>query len=144
MVPYRPTTIGDAMAVEQPPSPEPISVRSVELLTDGTGADVEDIRLLDTDDAPTGSLVDTAWGFDPPAAAKRLPVTMEPTRPDRMKSYQVIFGIRVRTAAPGWFHSVRIRFQVGDHTYQHIAKFRLRLCTPKLTNCPLPPLPTYN
>lgn len=123
---------------------KPILIQSAELLTDGTGADVEEVRLLDPDDAPSGSIARTAWGFDPPAAAKRLPALMEPTRPERKKAFQLLFGIRVKTAAPGWFHSVRIRYKIGNDEYHQTALYRLLLCTPKGTMCPLPPAPTFH
>jgi hypothetical protein len=135
-------TYGDIIMANE--GTKPISIQSAELLTDGSGADVEDVRLLDPDDVPKGSLVGTAHGYDPPAAAKHLPAVMEPTSPDRKKAYQLLYGIRVKTAAPGWFYSVRIRYKVGDNEYQQTAVYRLLLCTPKGIICPLPPRPTFN
>ncbi|WP_238009026.1 hypothetical protein KZZ52_20790 [Dactylosporangium sp. AC04546] len=118
---------------------DPIVIQGAELLTNDAGAVVEDVRLLDVDAVPPGTLKGEAFGYEPPVEANGIPgATMLPSRPDHRKHYQLIFAVRVKSAGPTLFHSVRIRFTIEGKRYMKYAYYQLRICTPKGIDCHAP------
>ncbi|MET7397552.1 hypothetical protein ABZS66_29110 [Dactylosporangium sp. NPDC005572] len=114
----------------------PIVIERAELLTNDAGAVVEEVRLLDVDAVPVGTLKGEALGYAVPVEANAIPgATMQPSQPDHRKHYQLIFVIRVSGAEATLFHSVRISYRIADRKFEKVAGYRLRLCTPKGVHC---------
>jgi hypothetical protein len=123
-----------------------IVVEDAELLTHDGGATVADVRLLDADAVPSGSLVGETFGFNPPSAAVRIAgAAMEPSREGRKKYYQLIFSIRVQDSGGTQFYAVRVRYRIGDWKYVRTSSFYLHICTPRGVRCEAaPPAPPQN
>jgi hypothetical protein len=123
-----------------------IVVEDAELLTHDGGATVTDVRLLDADAVPGGSLVGVDFGFNPPGAAVRVAgAVMEPSHEARKKSYQLIFSIRVNDSGGTQFDAVRVWYRIGGRKYVTSSPFYLRLCTPRGVTCEgAPPAPPKN
>lgn len=114
----------------------PVVVEEAELLTHSAGVTIAEVRLLDTDAVPSGTLIGEAVGYNPPNAAVAIPgAVMEPSDEAHRKSYQFIFSIRVTDSAGAQFYALRVRYRIGIRHYETTAPYHLRLCVPRAAAC---------
>lgn len=115
---------------------EPLVLDAVELRTDqAAAATVVEVRVLDADAAPRGSLVAAAYDHPPPRAATEVAgAVLHPSR-----HYQLLFTVRLDAEGPTLFHEVRVRYRAGLRRYAETATHQLQLCHPHGVQCPAPP-----
>jgi hypothetical protein len=117
-----------------------LSIIDVELLADAPGAVVDDVRVLDTGDAAPGTLIGTAHGFSPPAAAgPARGAVLRPSSGQPGRAYQLLFAVRATAEGGTLFRGLRITYRTGGRRYIRATEDKLRICTPRGVRCEVGP-----